>query len=194
MKKSPGHIPALLGYASSMERFVKPKQLHEVARAYANVTVHALEQGKIGLAEATFRRSLKVLNSIEGERIDTLNFLSTFCFNADLATEIYYELGEEYKKSNATLTEALNAFKISSIRANESQSGFYAKALFQIAKLTFDQQHKPRKAMELLESVSDQDFGELQVDALVLSGQIKEVRFLYPMFHKCMFKYIFHEN
>mmetsp|Transcript_26208 Transcript_26208/g.39292 ORF Transcript_26208/g.39292 Transcript_26208/m.39292 type:complete len:444 (+) Transcript_26208:188-1519(+) len=174
LKKSPGYIPAILGYATSLERYAKPKQLHDVARAYANVTVHALEQDNTGLAEATFRRSLKVTKSIEGERIDILKLLSTICFNADLAAEIYYELGEEYKKSDTTLTEALKTFKISNIHASESHSSFYSKALYQIAKLTFDQQNKPRKAMELIKSALSQDLGELQVDALILSGQIKE--------------------
>ena len=176
LKKTPGYIPAILGYATSMERYVKPKQLGDVAIAYANVTVYALEQDNVGLAGATFKRSLKVSESIEGDRIETLKFLSTISFTKDLATEIYYELGLELMKSESTISDALEAFKISNAFGSETQNIFSSKSLFQIAKLTLDMEGKPKKVLQKIETALSQGMGDLQADGLVLSGQIKEVR------------------
>jgi hypothetical protein len=176
LKKAPGYIPAILGYATSMERYVKPKQLVDVAKAYANVTVYALEQDNLNLAEATLRRSLKVSEKIEGDRIETLKHLSSICFTSDLAAEIYYELGQELMKYEFALSEVLNAFKISNAFASENQNGFGSKALFQIAKITLDVKDEPEKALKFIESALSQGVGNLEVDALVLSGKVKEVR------------------
>lgn len=176
IKKSPSHIPANIGYATSMERYVKPKQLGDVARAYANVTVYAMEQNNFKLAEATFRRSLKVSKLIDGDRLESIKFLSTICFNHDLAAEIYYELGLEQMKSDSLIPESLESFKISNAFASAIESSFASKALFQIAKITFDIEHNPKKALKLINSVLTQSLSELEVDAHVLSGQIKEVR------------------
>ena len=156
-----------------MERYAKPKQLSDVAKAYANVTKHALEQDDINLAEATLRRSLKVSKSIDNDRLETLQFLSTICFTKDLASEIYYEVGLEM--INAGLAEALEAFKISNAFASDSQNSFYSKSLYQIAKLMFEEE-KLSKASQQIETALNYGLNNLQVDGLVLSGQIKEVR------------------
>lgn len=164
-----------------MERYVKPKQLDEVARAYANATIYALEQHNYKLAEAAFRRSLQVSDKIEGDggRIELLKLLATIVFNNDLGSEIYYELGIEYAKSDDSQSEdSIHAFKISSAFANTTNNIFHQKSLYQIAKLTFNVEGKLDKAMQLIKSALSHDLQELQVEALVLSGMIKEVRFI----------------
>lgn len=80
MKKSPKHIPALLGYATSMERYAKPKQMGVVVELYTNVTIAALEQNTDKLAEATFRRAIAVSERVEGERLGVLKFIASFSF------------------------------------------------------------------------------------------------------------------
>ncbi len=184
MKKLPSHIPAILGYATSMERYVKPKQLDEVARAYANVTMYALEQDNYNLAEAAFRRSLQVSEKIEGDggRMELLKLLETIVFNNDLGSEIYYELGVEYTKTDDSQSEhSIHAFKISSAFANTTNNIFHQKSLYQRAKLSFNVEGKLDKATQLIKSALSHDLQELQVEALVLSGMIKEVRFMIDL-------------
>jgi len=175
LKKSPGHIPAILGYATSMERHVKPKQLVDVARAYANVTIIALEQQNINLATATFHRSLAVCKSIEGDRIETLKFLSSISFNEEIAAEIQYEVGMELIERGTSIDEALLAFEISNGYASQIQSEFYGSSLFQIAKITCNVLGELNEAGNLVKIALESDLkNDFKVDALVLSGKIKE--------------------
>ena len=69
LKKAPSHIPASLGYASSLERYASSKQLGDVVTAYLEVTKHALMQGNRNLAQATFSRALSVADDVENDRI-----------------------------------------------------------------------------------------------------------------------------
>ena len=175
LKRSPKHIPAILGYATSMERYVKPKQMDEVAIAYANATISALEQGKENLAVATFQRSLQVSKSFDGDRLKVLQYLATTAFNNDLGAEIYYELGLELNGVNLSPpSDVIKAFKISNKFASSPESEFYSKSTFHIAKLTFIE-GKLEQATQLIKTALSHNLNELEAEAYVLSGQIKEV-------------------
>ena len=192
LKKNKHHIPALLGYATSMERHVKPKQMKDVAMAYANVTLRALEQGNSNLATATYRRSLKVSEeTVEGERLEILEYLSTICFSEDVAAQIYYEIGLELLKTKSSNLEAINAFKISDAFGGTSESLYSSMSKFQIVKQIKMNNENLGSALKLLQSALSHGVGDLQIEALVLSGEIKEVRKILS-FHKKILHHVTH--
>ena len=151
--------------------------MKDVAMAYANVTLRALEQGNSNLATATFRRSLNVSEGTgEGEKLEILQYLSTICFNEDVAAQIYYEIGLELLKTKSSHSEAINAFKTSDAFGATSDSLYSSMSKFQIAKLKQMKNENLGTALELVQTAISHGVGDLQIEALVLSGEIKEVR------------------
>ena len=145
--------------------------------AYANVTVSALEQGNLNLATATFRRSLKVSeNIVDDERIDILQHLARISFNEDIAAQIYYEIGLELLKMISSNADVMDAFKISNGFGAKKDSIYSSMSKYQIAKTKLAMDDDLENALQLVESALDKGLDALQVEALVLSGTLNEVR------------------
>ena len=92
-------------------------------------------------------------------------------------------------KADVSVLEALKALKVSNAFARETKSDFFQKSLFQIAKLTFGLESQSAKAKEMIQLALSHDMFELQVDAYVLSGQIREVRLFWEIlisFSECI--------
>ena len=181
LKKAPYHIPAILGYASSLERFVNPKQLGDVVMAYANVTQHALTQDTMNLAQASFRRALLVSREMEGDRIDVLQRLSAVAFTYELAADAQFELGMEMLKQSSAdsqyQNDAILSFRIAngySAKNSEDGSGFHPQSLVQLGKMAMDIDGNPKRALSLLENALTMELGDLTVEALVYSARSKE--------------------
>ncbi len=151
--------------------------MKDVAMAYVNVTVSALEQGNLKLATATFQRSLKVSDSlIEGEeRIELLRHLATICFNEDLAAQVNYDIGLEMLKMKSPDSDVISAFKISNGFGTLNDNIYSALSKFQIAKIKSTSNDNLEGALQLVLSALGSGMGDLQVDALVLSGELKQV-------------------
>ena len=175
LKKAPNHIPAILGYASSLERFASPKQKGDVVTAYANVTSSALFQEKVGLAQATFRRAISVCRDMDGSRVPALQQLASIAFTYDLAADIYYELGIELAKVDTN--DALLAFKTAneySKLGSEDGNGFHSKSTLLLGKISLDIENDPKKGLILLKkALTSLDLEEMTVEALLYLARAK---------------------
>lgn len=180
LKKVPYHIPAILGYASSLERHAKPKQLGEVVLAYTNVTKHALMQQNEKLAEASFRRAVSVFRDMEGDRIGILREVSKVAFTNQLAADVQFELGMEILRlvpeDPQNLNDAISCFRIANEFAAKDAvtgNGLHPKSLVQLGKIALETDGDSKKSLSFLEKALTNDLGEFMADALVYSAQSK---------------------
>ncbi len=173
LKKAPWHIPARLGFASSLERSSTPKQLGEVILAYTNVTKYALIQKNEALAVASFKRALSLASDIKVGKLNVLEKLSTIAFSNEIAAEVQYELGMESLNNY----EAAIFFKTANkYMANNSDSvkGFHAKSLVQLGRRALEFEGNATKSLALLESALRVNLGDLTGEALVISARSKQ--------------------
>uniref|UniRef100_A0A7S3QBR1 Tetratricopeptide repeat protein n=1 Tax=Chaetoceros debilis TaxID=122233 RepID=A0A7S3QBR1_9STRA len=186
LKKAPHHIPAILGYASSFERYASNKQLGEVAIAYSNVTQYAIAQENPRFAQAVLNRALSVSKDMMegGTRMDVLQHLASLSFTNEIASDMYYEIGSELwkEKKSATAVDAKKSFKMANAFAfaakdtedgSESGSGFHAQSLVILGEIALSE-NKPKLALSHLEKALTVDLGDLSVDALYNSARAKE--------------------
>eukprot|EP00557_Chaetoceros_sp_GSL56_P010360 CAMPEP_0176479274 /NCGR_PEP_ID=MMETSP0200_2-20121128/1651_1 /TAXON_ID=947934 /ORGANISM="Chaetoceros sp., Strain GSL56" /LENGTH=1278 /DNA_ID=CAMNT_0017875305 /DNA_START=153 /DNA_END=3985 /DNA_ORIENTATION=+ len=178
LKKFPFHIPALLGYASSLERVANSRQLVDVVMAYTNVTRSALALGNQNLADASLRRATTVSRNIQESTVEVLREIARLSFTYELAAEAHFELGMEFLTNNSSDSqneqEAITAFLISNEYARRNtDNGVHGKSLLQLGKLALDRENNPKKALFLLDQASSQDLGDLVVEYLVYSARAK---------------------
>jgi len=174
LKKAPHHIPAILGYASSLERFASPRQKEDVATAYTNVTRSALMQGNENLAHASFRRAISVSRDMDGNRVSVLKQLAGTAFTYDLAADINYELGIEMVRlqSEDSLLALRTANEYSRL-GSEDGNGFHPKSTLHLGKIALDLETNPRKASDLLQKALTSDLGEMTTEALLYLAHSK---------------------
>lgn len=143
LKRSPNHIPALLGLASSLEDYAQPRKMGEVAISYANATRAALQTGEINLAKVTLKRALKAFTKMPSDNVGmvtknkntyigkdvtrrtVLDQLSSVAHDRAIAAEIRYEIGKDILKSENSTGEAKEQFRIASaiMQASGIKSG-----------------------------------------------------------------------
>lgn len=174
LKKAPHHIPAILGYASSLERFASPRQKEDVAIAYTNVTRSALIQGNENLAHASFRRAVSVSRDMDGNRVGVLNQMADTAFTYDLAADIHYELGIEMVRlqSEDSLLALRTANEYSRL-GSEDGNGFHPKSTLHLGKNALDFEKNPRKASVLLQRALTSDLAEMTTEALLYLARSK---------------------
>lgn len=180
LKKFPFHIPALLGYATSLERIANSRQLVDVVMAYTNVTRSALALGNENLAEASLRRATSVSRNIEENRVDLLREVARLSFTNELAAEAHFELGMELLSNSSDDSQnekdAISAFLACNEyarRNTEDGQGVHGKSLVQLGKLALERENNPEKALLLLDQASSHDLGDLVVECLVYSARSK---------------------
>jgi tetratricopeptide (TPR) repeat protein len=181
LKKAPTHIPASLGFASTLERYVNSKQLGDVVLAYVNVTKNALMQENKNLALASLRRALSVARDVEVDRIGILETLSAVAFTNEIAADVQYELGIEILKQQSIdpqyQNDAVSFFKIANeymANVSEGGEGFHSKSLVQLGRIALDIEDNAEKSLSLLKNALSADLGELTVDALIISARSKQ--------------------
>ena len=174
LKKAPHHIPAILGYASSLERFASPRQKEDVAIAYTNVTRSALIQGNENLAHASFRRAISVSRDMDGNRVGVLKQMADTAFTYDLAADIHYELGIEMVRlqSEDSLLALRTANEYSRL-GSEDGNGFHPKSTLHLGKIALDLEQNPRKASILLQKALTSDLAEMTTEALLYLARSK---------------------
>ena len=179
MKKAPTHVPAILGYAASLEQWAKPKQIDDVILAYTNVTQIAMKRGNTDLAEASLRKSLSLLEKIDDKKkLSTLRHISNFCFKYDLAAETYYLMGIELVERDHQF-EAFEAFYIANgltLQGSENNMT-HPKSLLELGKIKLLTENNVPEAMQFFDTLLNSEGleSELIVHALVLSGDAKKV-------------------
>lgn len=183
IKKAPDHLPAHLGYATSLERAGKRKQINAAALAYCNSTKVAVSQGDRidpmansgagGIAENILRRSMQLAKTAPSERLQTLQAISAYAPTYALAADIYFEIGKEAAKTN--ITEAKTAFRIANgliEKRNDSQTPFHAASLVEVARISLEADNVPSRAVEIFETLKDAHMEDsIHVDLLVLTGR-----------------------
>ena len=192
LKKAPLHIPALLGYATAIERSGNPKKILEAALAYGNATKVALGVGDDRLATIALRRATSLCSSASSsseDKLNTLRSLAELAFTGDLASEIYYAIGSESmgsaldgetdSESNTDEGIALNAFKIANGFACLGQEASnechgHGTSLSRLARLTLDEdaEESLRYVSAALQSDIDD---ETKIEAHAVAGQAKMV-------------------
>ena len=197
LKKSPRHIPAILGYATAIERSGNPKQIFEVALAYGNATKAALAIGDDRLATIALRRAITLCNDAatnsKDNKLDTFRRLSELAFTSELAAEMYYAIGSEIAthildgggdgvdKSESN-EGALRAFEIANRFACSGQDAFaechgHGGSLSMLARLTLTVRGDAAKSLSYASLVLKGDTDdETKIDAHVIAGQAKMVR------------------
>ena len=183
MKKAPDHLPAHLGYATSLERAGKRKQIAAAALAYCNSTKVAVSQGDRidpmansgagGIAENILRRAMQLAKTAPSERLQTLQVIAEYAPTYALAADIYFEIGKEAAKTN--ITEAKTAFRIANgliEKRNDSQAPFHAASLVEVARISLEADNVPVRAVEIFETLKDVHMEDaIHVDLLVLAGR-----------------------
>ena len=184
LKKAPDHIPAMLGYATSLEREGQRKQTAKVALIYGNATRAAIVQGEDGLAIAAFRRAINIAQSAQGdEKLETLQKLSEIAHTKEAAADIYFVIGDELIKYEGREEEAMSAFAVvnalSCNRTDDSDAGVcygHGKSLTQMAKVALNFRLNAREALEYTSSCLEYDTDEeIRAEAHVTSGRAKMV-------------------
>ena len=197
LKKSPRHIPAILGYATAIERSGNPKQIFEVALAYGNATKAALAIGDDRLATIALRRAITLCNDAattsKDNKLDTFRRLSELAFTSELAAEMYYAIGSEIAthildgggdgvdKSESN-EDALRAFEIANRFACSGQDASaechgHGGSLSMLARLTLTVRGDAAKSLSYASLVLKGDTDdETKIDAHVIAGQAKMVR------------------
>ena len=197
LKKSPRHIPAILGYATAIERSGNPKQIFEVALAYGNATKAALAIGDDRLATIALRRAITLCNGAattsNDNKLGTFRRLSELAFTSELAAEMYYAIGSEIAtyildgegdgvdKSESN-EDALRAFEIANRFACSGQDASvechgHGGSLSMLARLTLTVRRDAAKSLSYASLVLKGDTDdETKIDAHVIAGQAKMVR------------------
>lgn len=180
LKKFPFHIPALLGYATSLERIANSRQLVDVVMAYTNVTRSALALGNENLADASLKRATSVSRNIQENRVDILREIARLSFTYELAAVAQFELGMELLSNSSADSQAeldaVSAFLASNEyarRNTEDGQGVHGKSLVQLGKLALDRENNPKKALLFLNQASSQDLGDFIVECWVYSARSK---------------------
>ena len=181
LKKAPSHIPASLGYASSLERYASSKQLGDVVTAYLEVTKHALMQGNRNLAQATFSRALSVADDVENDRIGVLKSISDVAFSNAIAADTQYKIGMETLNKFSTDPSSENDSIAHFDMANEFMSkdmegsdNFHPKSIVQLAKIALDYEGNAEKSLSLVNNALSAQLGEMTAQALIISARCKQ--------------------
>ena len=197
LKKAPAHIPAILGYATALERLGQPKKICETALIYGNATKTALAQGDDRLATIALRRAVVLASTSDNkeQKLDTLRKLSELSFTAEIASDIYFAVGSEIMEGEGVGSEedAMNSFAIANkfycsqdIDANDTAAGSassadsqgechgHGKSLIAMARLALTSHEDAKEALRYanlsLESEIDDD---AKISAHVLVGRSK---------------------
>ena len=155
IKKAPDHLPAYLGYATSLERAGNTKQIHTAALAYGNATKLAIVQGdKVdplattgagGISENILRRAVVLAKSATNKKLETLKQLSAYGPTAAIAADIYYEIGLEIISQGIDQEDkkrdAMQAFSIANefiASRSDTQTPYHIGSLVEIGKLALE--------------------------------------------------------
>lgn len=169
-KTAYSHIPALLGYATSLERLDSPN----TAVAYANVTHQALIQDMKPLAAASLQRAITSAQNMNTEKLKTLRHLLTLCFTTKFAADVQFEIGQELIKISAESDEIVDAFMRTNAYSTLDGGPIHASSLLELAKIAFANE-RYESSREYIDAAITQDLGSRQVEALVYLGRVKEI-------------------
>jgi len=194
LKKAPSHIPAILGYATAIERSGNPKKILEASLAYGNATKAALAAGDDRLATIALRRATTLCSTTSGseEKLKTLRELAELAFTSDIAMEVYYAIGTESmagasdgeETSESHHNDALTAFKIANGFACLGKEDVsvechgHGGSLGALARLTLHEDANESLRYASLALKNDGIDDEKKIDAHVVAGQAKMVRYL----------------
>ncbi|GFH49110.1 hypothetical protein CTEN210_05586 [Chaetoceros tenuissimus] len=168
LKKSPNHLPAILGYASSLERIGNPRQMMDVVTAYVNATKVALVQDNKNLADATLKRAVSASRGIDGDRIEALNHIAEMAFSVENAADIHFGIGFEFLTID-NLEKAQYHFMLSNTFL-QSNNKIHARSTLQLGKLILSE--NTSKAMKLIEmALEGGDIGEMKSEAHLLLAE-----------------------
>lgn len=181
LKKAPSHIPASLGYASSLERYASSKQLGDVVTAYLEVTKHALMQGNRNLAQATFNRALSVADDVENDRIGVLKSISDVAFSNAIAADTQYKIGMEtlnkFSTDPSSENDSIAHFEMANEFMSKDMEGsdnFHPKSIVQLAKIALDYEGNAEKSLSLVTNALSAQLGEMTAQALIISARCKQ--------------------
>ena len=168
LKKSPNHLPAILGYASSLERIGNPRQMMDVVTAYLNATKIALVQDNKNLADATLKRAVSASRGIDGDRIEALNYIAEMAFSVENAADIHFDTGFEFLKID-NIEKAQYHFMLSNTYL-QNNNKIHARSTLQLGKLILSE--NTSKAMKLIEmALEEGDIGEMKSEAHLLLAE-----------------------
>jgi tetratricopeptide (TPR) repeat protein len=188
IKKAPDHLPAYLGYATSLERAGNTKQLHTAALAYGNATKLAIVQGdKVdplamtgagGIAENILRRAVALAKSASNKKLETLKQLSAHGHTAAIAADIYYEIGLEIVSHGIDQEDkkrdAKQAFSIANefiASRNDTQTPYHIGSLVELGKLALESDDA-QSVIDIFNKVKDVHMeDDVHVELLVLVGR-----------------------
>lgn len=169
-KTSYTHIPALLGYASSLERLASP----QTVMAYTNVTRNALSQDAHELATASFERALGSALFMKAGKLDALHHLRTICFTNKMAAEIYFEIGLEMSIHSADRQQIIDSYKLANAYSLDDTGTPHAPSLLELAKLAFlENDHE--QALSSINNALTEYLDDRKVEALTYLGRISEI-------------------
>ena len=168
LKKSPNHLPAILGYASSLERIGNPRQMMDVVTAYLNATKIALVQDNKNLADATLKRAVSASRGIDGDRIEALNYIAEMAFSVENAADIHFDTGFEFLKID-NIEKAQYHFMLSNTYL-QNNNKIHARSTLQLGKLILSE--NASKAMKLIEiALEEGNLGEMKSEAYLLLAE-----------------------
>jgi tetratricopeptide (TPR) repeat protein len=168
-KTTYSHIPALLGYATSLERL----DSSNTAIAYANVTSQALIQDMKPLATASLQRAIASAQNMNDEKLKTLRHLLTVCFTNKFAADVQFEIGQELTKISAEPDQIADAFMRANAYSTLDGGPVHASSLLELAKIALANE-RYESSLSYIKSAMTQNLGSREVEALVYLGRTKE--------------------
>jgi tetratricopeptide (TPR) repeat protein len=168
-KTAYSHIPALLGYATCLERLESPN----TAIAYANVTYQALTQDMEPLATASLQRAIASAKTMNTEKLKILRHLLTICFTNKFAADVHFEIGQELAKISGETDLIIDSYMRANAYSTLDGGTIHAPSLLELAKIAFAQK-RYESSFKYIDMAMTQTLGSREVEAQVYLGRIKE--------------------
>lgn len=183
LSKAPEHLPALIGYARTLE--LVSNNMTDIAMAFGDAGRIAVIQGEGEKSEALLRHAIDVARTVGAERI---SLMLQLCGNAHtplLAADTYYFIGLELLRQGdeESPVSAKNAFLVANNLVEKyakaegySLSGVHGLSLVELGRLTVTLDGNVTEAKKLLMQALGDDWDDNGANVYCIMGNIMEVR------------------
>lgn len=181
LSKAPEHLPALIGYARTLE--LVSNNMTDIAMAFGDAGRIAVIQGEGEKSEALLRHAIDVARTVGAERI---SLMLQLCGNAHtplLAADTYYFIGLELLRQGdeESPVSAKNAFLVANNLVEKyakaegySLSGVHGLSLVELGRLTVTLDGNVTEAKKLLMQALGDDWDDNGANVYCIMGNIME--------------------
>ena len=186
LKRTPSHLPALLGLATALERVGTRNSVAESSLVYGNATRLAIALGDDRLAEAALRRAVDMAGA-KGARdsLSALRKLAEVAHTFELAADLRYTVGAQileqhegdpFGRQNATREFQMANMYLCQVPEVEGRSCFHRKSTLELGKMALDDNSTDVALGHFNMALQGEIDEEKKVELLVLLGQAMQMQ------------------